>query len=206
MTQTTLSEPAVANKFCATCPFFKDFQESNGRGWCNCFNHYARKHHEMTQECVLNGALKVVLQGRSYQPCKTTLLNVEENKALVSHELEDNLSFFPQVKFDELELDAFPTREIEDEADLPHSAFQVGSIVKVIDPDEDHTEWGVFEVVGVRPNISLYKDVESYLQGSSWHYLLSSRDTAQKLDGVWVREDEICRYDESHLICTEDIF
>ena len=145
----------------------------------------------------------------------------KEDKAVVTHELEENLTFFPEVESDELELDAFPTEEIIDPYDLPHSEYEVGSIVRIIDEHEHHCEWGrnavalpvvlrrsartcCFEVIKVRQNLNLYKDTESYLNGSPWHYLLSSQDTAQKLDGVWVKENELCHFDESHLISTND--
>lgn len=200
MTQTTLYKPASALKICANCPFFQTHNEPEylvdkkgkqfnnprrGCGWCNLFNQSAKEHHEMTQTCVSSGSL-----------------DVKEDKTVVTHELEENLTFFPEVEFDELE--AFPTQLIEDEADQSHSEYQVGSVVKVVDKDEHHSEWGVFEVVKVRQNLNLYSNPELYLNGSPWHYLLSSKDTAQKLDGVWVREDEICNFNESHLICAND--
>ena len=37
---------------CQTCPKFKDYNESNGRGWCQAFDRSARKHHSLTQDCV----------------------------------------------------------------------------------------------------------------------------------------------------------
>ena len=186
-------KPAVEERNCANCPFFNEYQESNRRGWCDCFNHYARAHHEMAQECVLNGALDNI--------------KADKSESSVSDKLEDNLTFFPEVEFDELELDAFPSEELIDPYDLPYSEYEVGSIVKVIDPQENHTKWGIFEVVERRHNQSLYENAETYLQQSQWYYLLSSIDTAQKLGGIWVRENEICHRNESHLICTnEDIF
>ena len=53
---------------------------------------------------------------------------------------------------------------------------------------------------------ALRSHAESYLNGSPWHYRLVSRKDATKLSSIWVREDEICHFDESHLICTDDIF
>lgn len=222
MTQATAVNPVVEERKCASCPFFQSHDEPehlvdnkgnrfnkvirdtefssasltfnnprHGCGWCNLFNQPAKEHHQMTQGCILNGSL-----------------NVEEDEVVVTHELEDNLTFFPEVDFDELDaLEAFPNEEIIDSNDLPRSEYEVGSVVKIIDEREDHTEWGVFKVVKVRQNINLYNDPESYLNGSPWHYLLASRDTAQKLDGVWVKENELCHFNESYLISTnEDIF
>ncbi len=47
---------------------------------------------------------------------------------------------------------AFPTEKIIDEADLPHPEFQPGSIVKVIDAEENHEEWAVFEIIECKYN------------------------------------------------------
>ena len=135
MTQATSTKPVSESKTCANCPFFQDFNESNGRGWCELNDSYCRKHHEMTNDCILNGAL-------------------DTNTAVISHKLEDNLQFFSKVEFEESK--AFPTEQIIDEADLPRSEYQVGSIIKIIDSEEDYQEWGCFEVVEVRQNIQLY--------------------------------------------------
>ena len=89
-------------------------QRAFGRGWCELFDHQARAHHKQTNDCSISSDL------------------------IVSHELEDNLALFPNVNFEELQ--AFPTEEIIDEVDLAHSKYQVGSIVKIIDPSEDYTE------------------------------------------------------------------
>ena len=139
MSQLTVTKPAVETKTCADCPYFDDFQESSGRGWCGLFNHYCRSHHEQTGNCVNSSDLEV------------------------THELEDNLEFFPN-----LGLDAFPNEEIEDEADLPYTEYEVGSIVKVIDRDERYEEWGVFEVIECKHHKSLYRHTESCLTEASW--------------------------------------
>ena len=53
MTQQTLTQPTLAQQStCADCPQFKDLNESNGRGWCTLFDHQARKHHTLTNDCV----------------------------------------------------------------------------------------------------------------------------------------------------------
>jgi len=36
---------------CATCPYFQDFGEPNGRGWCQIFDQTAREHHKRTGDC-----------------------------------------------------------------------------------------------------------------------------------------------------------
>ncbi|MGB5634935.1 MAG: hypothetical protein WBM44_15185 [Waterburya sp.] len=177
MTYATAVKPVEA-KTCSTCPYFNNFQEPNGRGWCKLFDHQARKHHQQTLDCISSSDLEI------------------------SHELEDNLDIFSNV-----ELDAFPTEEIEDEADQPHSEYEIGSIVKVIDPEEHHEEWAVFEVIDCKYNTGLYRHLESYLNQSQWYFRLASyNDTTSLSKSLWVAETEICHFDQSHLICTQDIF
>ena len=36
---------------CATCPYFQEFGEPNGRGWCQLFDQMARQHHNRTGGC-----------------------------------------------------------------------------------------------------------------------------------------------------------
>ena len=43
-------------KTCSTCPHFNNYNEPNGRGWCNQFNHSARTYHIETDDCVNNSA------------------------------------------------------------------------------------------------------------------------------------------------------
>ena len=73
MIQTTAVKPAAEGKTCSTCPNFNDFQEPNGRGWCLLFNQQARKHHQQTNNCVISSDIPI------------------------THELKDNLAFFPNV-------------------------------------------------------------------------------------------------------------
>lgn len=47
----TKTAKAAATKTCSTCPNFDNFHESNGRGWCEQFNHFVRGSHEETQTC-----------------------------------------------------------------------------------------------------------------------------------------------------------
>lgn len=177
MTHTTAVKPVEAQT-CSTCPYFQNFHEPNGRGWCKLFEHQAREHHQQTNDCISSSDLEI------------------------SHELEDNLDIFSNV-----ELDAFPTEEIIVEADQPHSEYQVGSIVKVIDSDEHHTEWGVFEVVECKYNHSLHHSTESYLNQAEWYFRLASNDDSTTISkDLWVAENEICHFEQSHLISTQDIF
>ena len=189
MTYATVTMPAVEQKTCANCPCFQSHNEPqylqteqgeipnvrHGAGWCRLFDCFCREHHEMTVDCV---------------------------NSIASHELEDNLEFFPN-----LDSDAFPTEEVIDEADLPHTEYQVGSIVKVIDSDEHHTEWRIFEIIDRKHNQSLYRNTETYLNEASWYFRLASHDDATTINkDLWVREDEICHFEQSNLICTEEIF
>jgi len=178
MTYATAVHPGIEERTCPNCPHFDNFHEPNGRGWCRLFDHDCKVHHEQTQDCINSSDLQV------------------------SHELEDNLEFFHN-----LDSDAFPTEEVIDEADLPYSEYQVGSVVKVIDSDEHHTEWGVFEVIERKHNKTLYRCTESYLNEASWYFRLASQDDASTISkDLWVREDEICHFEQSHLICCTEIF
>ncbi len=49
MTTQTIERPIQST--CATCPYFQDFGEPNGRGWCQMFDHTARQHHKQTGDC-----------------------------------------------------------------------------------------------------------------------------------------------------------
>ncbi len=48
-TTQTLERPIQST--CATCPYFQDFGEPNGRGWCQLFDQTARQHHARTGDC-----------------------------------------------------------------------------------------------------------------------------------------------------------
>ena len=177
---------------------------------------------------------KVVdIQGYSFYKEESALARYVEKTSLI----ERNNSTSTDI-FDNWE-SAFPNEEIIDPYDLPHSEYEVGSIVKVIDKDEHHSEWGVFEVIERKYNQSLYQSAETYLQQPQWYYRLSLtirqvpsglrqlrwrtapavEATANPLCGLssnddgstiskslWVAENEICHFDRSDLICTEDIF
>lgn len=92
----------------------------------------------------------------------------------------------------------------ESSLDLPHAAHEIGSVVKVIDPAEEHTEWAVFEIVKRRYNRALYRSTEAYLSQAEWYYQLSSQENGDQL--IWVAENEICAFDMSHNVCTQEVF
>ena len=41
----------IEQQTCASCPYFQDFGEPNGRGWCATFDQMARLDHERTGAC-----------------------------------------------------------------------------------------------------------------------------------------------------------
>lgn len=41
----------IERQTCANCPYFQDFGEPNGRGWCSTFDQMARLDHERTGVC-----------------------------------------------------------------------------------------------------------------------------------------------------------
>ncbi len=49
MTTQTIERSTQAT--CATCPYFQEFGEPNGRGWCQLFDHTARQQHKQTGDC-----------------------------------------------------------------------------------------------------------------------------------------------------------
>lgn len=157
-----------STNICADCQHFQDFNELNGKGWCNlgarslaretragshrCFERSAKAHHTMTNDCVLNGSK---------------------------------------------ELKAFPSEMIEAEEDSSISTYEIGAIVRVIDSDEHHTEWGTFEILECRYDADLL----------DWNYFLLPLDTTAVFDEpLWVKENEICPVELAHNVDTRDIF
>ena len=49
----TSTSTSTSVETCSQCPHFNDYNESNGRGWCNLFGQQARKHHQRTNDCDL---------------------------------------------------------------------------------------------------------------------------------------------------------
>jgi hypothetical protein len=91
--------------------------------------------------------------------------------------------------------------------DQPHPEYKIGSIVKVIDKDEHHTEWAVFEIVESKYNHNLYRSQESYLNEVAWYYRLAARQDVNAIEpSLWIAENEICPFNLSHNVCTQDIF
>ena len=96
-------------------------------------------------------------------------------------------------------------QELEQLEDIPYSEFKEGSIVKVIDEGEEHTEWADFVVIGKNYNQQRFRSTESYLTETNWYYLLASVDIPT-LNQFWVASDEICHAEYSHLIDTSEPF
>ena len=92
----------------------------------------------------------------------------------------------------------------EPEEQTPHSEFELGQTVKIIDEGEEHTKWASFVVVGKNYNRQCFRSTESYLNEPDWYYLLASVDRTQHQ--FWVGENEICHVEQSELIETADIF
>ncbi|VEP16095.1 conserved hypothetical protein [Hyella patelloides LEGE 07179] len=88
---------------------------------------------------------------------------------------------------------------LPDEEDILRSEHEVGSLVKLIDSAKDHSQWSTFIVVGKRYNSNRYKTTETYLSETDWEFLLATIEQAQ-VSQIWVAEDEICHYSQSHII------
>jgi hypothetical protein len=136
-----LDESALVrySPICSQCPYFQNYQESNGH-----------KHHLRTNDCDLHSD--------------------------------------------------------SDPIDVPHSRFAIESLVKVIDPQEHHTEWATFTVIARRYNTELHRNTEAYLNEAEWLYQLAATTYETIVEPLWVAENNICAVDESHIISTEDIF
>jgi hypothetical protein len=135
---------------CSQCTYFNDFNDPQGRGWCNLFGTTARQHHLRTNDCDLY---------QDSEPLNT-----------------------------------------------PHPSFALDSIVKIIDPDEHHSEWATFTVIARKYNTKLYRSTEAYLSEPDWFYQLVPLSYKKTIEPLWVKENDICDFDQSHLICTQDIF
>ena len=98
------------------------------------------------------------------------------------------------------------TIEEESESNQLNSPYQVGSIVKVIDEHENHEQWAVFEIVEQKHNPKLYQSTESYLSQTEWYYRLENVDGRTPYSPIWVMENEICHFDQSSNVCTEEVF
>lgn len=48
---TTITIEPTAPKTCSNCPYFQNFGEASGRGWCSIFDQVARSHHQRTNTC-----------------------------------------------------------------------------------------------------------------------------------------------------------
>jgi hypothetical protein len=88
----------------------------------------------------------------------------------------------------------------------PHPSFALESIVKVIDPVEHHSEWATFTVIARKYNTKLYRSTKSYLSEPEWFYQLVPLSYKKTIEPLWVKENDICDFDQSHFICTEEVF
>ena len=86
-----------------------------------------------------------------------------------------------------------------DEEDILRSEYEPRNLVKLIDSALDHTEWSTFIVVGKKYNPNRYRNTDTYLNQADWYYRLATREQPQ-ISQVWVAEDEICHYSQSHII------
>ena len=93
-----------------------------------------------------------------------------------------------------------------DPIDAPHAQFAIDSTVKIIDPDEHHTEWAIFVVIGRKYNAQRYRSTEAYLSEPSWYYELAGSNYDPNFKSIWIAENDICEANQSHLIRTTDIF
>jgi hypothetical protein len=93
-----------------------------------------------------------------------------------------------------------------DPLDTLHPLFAIESRVKVIDPQEHHTEWATFVVIGRKYNHNLHRSTETYLSEPSWYYQLARVDYNPTFKSSWLAQNDLCLFDESHLIETEEIF
>jgi hypothetical protein len=150
MTQHTTVQLTFQNHTCSQCTYFQNYQENNGRGWCNLFEQSARTYHQRTNDCDLHAD--------------------------------------------------------SDPIDVPHSRFAVESVVKVIDKDEHHSEWAAFVVINRQYNTRRYRSTESYLSEPEWYYQLANMEYEETIEPLWVAKNKICEFDQSHFVCTSDIF
>ena len=93
-----------------------------------------------------------------------------------------------------------------DPLDAPHPEFAIDSTVKVIDPDEHHTEWASFVIIGRQYNADCYRSTEAYLTEPNWYYELVGSNYQPTMKPIWIAENDICEANQSHHICTTEIF
>ncbi len=250
MPQTSVIQETQSQSTCETCPKFQDFNESNGRGWCQAFDRAARKHHTLTSDCQqqleseqlqklldhYQAYLKPVINGfpgrdvykqlpqLGYERIGYVSQNLVGWFALNQHGLpvaerlpsqneavKALLASFQPVESKDYrsQIEQEPNQDfqpIEPEEDLPPAEFDDGSIVKVIDEGEEHTEWSSFVVIGKKLNQQRFRSTQSFLNEPDWYYLLTSTSPARTQHQFWVAEHEICHAHQSELIETAEIF
>ena len=100
--------------------------------------------------------------------------------------------------------------------DIIRPSYNESDRVSIIDPDTDYTQWTTYIVVakkrcdpaqsmtrkGTRTktfNPYRYKTVETALNQTDWYYQLATVE-GLKVIPQWIAENDICHYEESHLI------
>ncbi|HEY9766878.1 MAG TPA: hypothetical protein V6C71_00010 [Coleofasciculaceae cyanobacterium] len=80
----TTTKPVI-EQTCSTCPNFNNFYEPNGRGWCELFDHQARAHHEMTNNCVVSS--ETLIQQREI----SSVIDTKGERELITIEFATNI-------------------------------------------------------------------------------------------------------------------
>lgn len=131
ITQTALKpKPATEHhSTCESCPYFTDFNDKRGRGWCRVFDLFARKHHQKTETCISS----------------INILEKEEKPAfevwvkLYSQEIEDD-GYGQPVPVDEKLVEVFvsrPTRALVEAAIALRNDLHGYQIVNFWQPEGD---------------------------------------------------------------------
>lgn len=109
---------------------------------------------------------------RSYWKEESALVRWSERKTIHSGLNNHNQQF-----------QSLSIKTIVEQDNLTVSSYKIGAIVKVIDPNEHHTEWANFEILKCHYS----------LESVDWSYFLLPLDSSAVFDEpLWVKEDEIC--------------
>ncbi|VEP17684.1 conserved hypothetical protein [Hyella patelloides LEGE 07179] len=135
---------------------------------------------------------------------KITQLPTNCDNCTQFHDYQDNrgrgwCSLFNSVSFKHHSFTQDCRLNIPDEEELLHSEYDTRSLVKLIDTQKDHSEWSTFIVVGKKYNPNRYRNTKTFLHQTDWYYRLAGIEQPQ-ISQVWVAEDEICHYSQSHII------
>ncbi len=85
-------------------------------------------------------------------------------------------------------------------AEIPH---EIGTLVKLIDPGEPHSEWAEFRITSIRYNPARFASTEGYLNESTWNCQLESLDRKYSF---WVGEQDFCESRLAWNVMSEDEF